>query len=471
MTRCLAICMRQPDNELIAAECLSLTGGAPDANGVAYCTSLDYVGRSSYIRHGVEIIAQAETFAELTTAIRRARFDATDFRIEWMAHAKQCPIGRMEAIVGVADAIELYYPNLDRPQHRFLLLARDDGFVFGEIVADSQRAYQTHLAKPYRTSSALPPRLARAAINLLPPTIRSMADLCCGSGTVAVEAASMGLEVWAADRDPLAVQITRANLDYFGYRGTVQVADAAEWGQQAEGLVADLPYGINLRRAQVDQLQALLDNAAQRAPVAVFLAAEDLSRRLGQAGFVDIELFRHRPSASGNPVTRVVHRCRSAVFQRQDSVDIAPVGRAADIGVVEDHQQAVEELIRGYHQAHADHDAEALRACHADAYFRFLGGNSDNPLDWLPDVYCSRDYMMEWGRDTAVNEATYQFSLRFISLRCNDELAVAVTQESGRWSRPDGEVIGSWEDKCCVWFAALIEGNWKIVGQYWRDAG
>ena len=345
MTRRLVICMRQPDNELIAAECRSLTGGVPDDNGVAYCDSLAYVGRSSYIRHGVEVIARAKTFAALTAAVRRAEFDATDFRIEWMGHARACPIGRMDAIVGVADAIEQYYPDLDQPQHRFLLLARDDGFVFGEIVADSERSYQSHLAKPYRTSSALPPRLARAAINLLPPETGSIVDPCCGSGTIPLEAASMGLTVLAADRDPLAVQITRANLDYFGYRGAVQVADAREWDRRAEGLVTDLPYGINLRRAEVAQLRALLANAARLAPVGVFLAAEDLSRRLLEAGFVDIELFRHRPQASRNPVTRIVHRARSAVFTGGSEPKIEPAIS------VSDDRRAVQDLIRRYHQA------------------------------------------------------------------------------------------------------------------------
>ena len=315
MTEKLAVCIREPDNQLIAAECRSLTGAAPDDNGIAFCDTLEHVERSSYIRHGVEVIARGATFDALCAAVARAEFDATDFRIEWMNHARDCPVGRREATIGVADAIERYYPNLDEPRHRFLLLAREDGFVFGEIVADYARAYQRHLSKPYRTSSALPPRLARVAVNLAPPSTASVVDPCCGSGTIPLEAASMGLTVYGADADPLAAQIAQANLRHFGYAGQVEAAAAETWGQKADVLVTDLPYGINLQRVEVDRLRAMLANAARLAPLAVVLAAQDLSRRLGEAGFVDIELFTHRTRTQGNALTRVVHRARSTAFE------------------------------------------------------------------------------------------------------------------------------------------------------------
>ncbi|MDA1192456.1 MAG: hypothetical protein O3A46_12335 [Candidatus Poribacteria bacterium] len=309
MTTRLAICIRQPDNDLIAAECLALTGGLPDENGVAVCETLEYVARSSYIRDGVEVIAQGETFEALTDAIRAATFDATAFRIEWMKHGNRVEIDRMTAIVGVANAITEYYPNLDHPKHRFLLLADDEGFTFGEVVAESDRGYQKHLSKPYRTSSALPPRLARAAINLAGRGVKSVADPCCGSGTIPVEAASMGLEVFAADRDDLAARITRANLDYFGYGGRVDTADAREYSQTADALVTDLPYGINLRPTESDELDALLANAARLAPVAVFLAGEDLTGRLIDLGYEQVERYIHT-SASGQSqrTTRYIHR-------------------------------------------------------------------------------------------------------------------------------------------------------------------
>jgi hypothetical protein len=59
-------------------------------------------------------------------------------------------------------------------------------------------------------------------------------------------------------------------------------------------------------------------------------------------------------------------------------------------------EEAVQNLIRRYHHSHADHDADALRACHADSYFRWLGNGSDDPTNWTPGAFCSRDYMMEW---------------------------------------------------------------------------
>ncbi|MEM6992274.1 MAG: nuclear transport factor 2 family protein [Myxococcota bacterium] len=131
---------------------------------------------------------------------------------------------------------------------------------------------------------------------------------------------------------------------------------------------------------------------------------------------------------------------------------------------------AVQDLIRRFHQAHADHDADALRACHADSYFRWFGNGSDDPKVWTPGAYCTRDYMMEWGKSEEVNTSTYAFEVEFLSTRANDELALAVAAESGSWTKADGTSLGIWDGAVTVWFAAKIGADWKISGFYRRDA-
>ena len=125
-----------------------------------------------------------------------------------------------------------------------------------------------------------------------------------------------------------------------------------------------------------------------------------------------------------------------------------------------------QDVIRRFHQAHADHDADALRACHADSYFRWLGAGSTDPSDWIPGAYCTRDYMMEWGKNEEVNTSTYEYDIRFASTRANDELAIVVTEETGSWTKADGTSLGRWEKAQTVWFVADTAEGWRIVGFY-----
>ena len=131
--------------------------------------------------------------------------------------------------------------------------------------------------------------------------------------------------------------------------------------------------------------------------------------------------------------------------------------------------EAAQDVIRRYHQAHADHDADALRACHADAYFRWYGNGSDDPQDWTPGAYCTSDYMMEWGKNEDVNTSTYDSNVRFLSTKTNEELAVLVTEDSGRWTKADGTLLSEWQETTVVWFLAKLSDTWKITGYYWRD--
>ena len=64
-------------------------------------------------------------------------------------------------------------------------------------------------------------RYARAAVS-------QVLDLCCGIGGDLLALAEAGLDVTGVDRDPLTVEVARANLAALGLRGRVRLADVTE---------------------------------------------------------------------------------------------------------------------------------------------------------------------------------------------------------------------------------------------------
>lgn len=309
MSEFLALCCRLPGNELVAAECRNLTGGLPDKEGVALCHSIERVVDAAYVHTGLRLIAQAETLPGLLEAVAGQHFSAQAFRIEYI-RLSPCPqVHRDEAVVALANVIPAS-PDLRHPKHRFLLVVGESRLWFGEILAETSRSYRLHEAKPGRTSSSLPARLARALVNLVSPPAQSILDPCCGTGSILLEAQVLGLQAAGADRSPRMVQLARQNLAFFGYSAEVYLADARKLFSSADAVVTDLPYGKFSRQKPLE-IQEILSQSAQLAPVGLFVASRDISEWLVSAGYQDIEVFQV-PKRSD--FTRFIHRARSAQF-------------------------------------------------------------------------------------------------------------------------------------------------------------
>jgi tRNA G10 N-methylase Trm11 len=300
-----AICVRLPNNALIAAECASLTAGLPEADGFAPCQRVENIPRAAYIRTGLQILVHASNLNQLLETVAQANFPAHEFRIEFSSLSRTHAISPRQAIIALADAIP-FYPNLERPQHRFLLVERHSGLCFGEIITESQHSYRIHDTKPYSISSALPSRLSRALVNLVSPPARSLLDPCCGTGSILLQAQSLGLQAYGADQNKTMVWMARANLAHFGYQAHVQHADARTCSQTADALVTNLPYG-RLLQAEESTIRAILERGRTLAPQAVYVAEQDISGWLAAAGYPQVTVY---PVSKHDGFTRYIHLAR-----------------------------------------------------------------------------------------------------------------------------------------------------------------
>jgi len=312
----VVVCVRTRSNEindLIAAECEQLTGGRPDAEGVAVCQTVEDIHRAAYVRTGLRRIAQAATFAGLLDVLRQTPLDLDNFRVDALYLSGRFPMPQQEAVVAAANAIYCR-ANVAAPRHRLLLVAQRGTFWLGEILAESAQSYTPHLKKPYHVSVSLEARIARALVNLVVPPARSnppqaagtLIDPCCGTGSILLEAAALGLTAYGADRNPKMAHMAQRNLLHFGYPPHVVCADARVWTQTADALVTDVPYGRQLESAE-DDLPAILANGARLAPLAVYVAGSDITAQLTAAGYGDVEVLR---LVKPNGFTRYVHRAR-----------------------------------------------------------------------------------------------------------------------------------------------------------------
>ena len=288
----------------MAAECASLAGAQPDAEGVAVVRSLELLPQSAYLTSGLRCLAEAPTLDELASLVAGMSFPAERFSLDLLRIAPGRPEHRKEVVLALANAIQ-DYPDLNNPLHRFLVVAGGRGLWFGEILSESEHSYKRHDRKPCHMSSSLPSRLARALVNLVYPSARSLLDPFCGTGSLLLEAQMLGLAAYGMDWNLNMVGMTRSNLEHFGYTAQVAHANALDCTWTADAIVTDLPYGRFLQEMDRQVLCAALRHLARLAPQAIYVAGEDLTPELLQAGYRQVQVFdvRKRPGSS-----RFVHQ-------------------------------------------------------------------------------------------------------------------------------------------------------------------
>ena len=301
-----AVCARIAGNDLVSIECENLTGGKPDSDGVAVCRSLDLIPRAAYISLGLRCIAQAETMDALVSQIAAASIQADRFRIDMLRLAPWTQVSERQAVIMAANALT-GAPDLDAPVRRFFVVAQKSCLWFGEVLAATQHSYRQHDTKPYRTTSSLPSRLARALVNLVTPPAQTILDPFCGTGSILLEANAVGISANGVDLNPKMAGMSRLNLEHFGYPMQVDFGDALDCHGKVDAIVTDLPYG-RILKIEPQRLKAILKHVVNLAPMAVYLAEEDISEILSEAGYRQIEVFGVRKS---HALKRFVHKARS----------------------------------------------------------------------------------------------------------------------------------------------------------------
>lgn len=305
----VTISARSARHGLIAAECLSLTGGVPNDDGVGPATSVDLVSRAAFVHMGLRVVTRAASFDELVQAVSGASFEADRWRVDLHDPSGRSHIGGTAAAIVMADVID-FGPDLRDPQHHFYVVPTNGEWLFAEVVAIADDGFRLHDDKPWTTSSSLDSRFARGLVNLVPHA-DSILDPCCGAGSIVLEAAAIGAQAFGVDWKPAMVGMTTQNLAHFGYDASIEQADSREHRQHADAIVTDLPYGHAID-ADEATIRAILENCAELAPSGVFVAPADFSIWLEAAGYAEVEVVRVMKRRG---FTRWIHMAQSERFR------------------------------------------------------------------------------------------------------------------------------------------------------------
>ena len=129
------------DAELIKAECLALTGHAPNSYGLAISDRYVDVKRGAYVKSCAAILFEAGSVAELLAQIKSAELYTEDFRVSAVRLPRNLQVDTME-IARIVGGVIGGKVCLTQPRVVFLTVVTSEKIWFGTSWTHDCRSYR-----------------------------------------------------------------------------------------------------------------------------------------------------------------------------------------------------------------------------------------------------------------------------------------------------------------------------------------
>jgi len=139
--------------------------------------------------------------------------------------------------------------DLENPDVRYRVIVGENAHVGKELAEIDRTQYEKRKNRllPFSSPISIHPRLARTLINLTASSDDcKILDPFCGTGTLLIEAAMMGMDVFGSDISEKMVAGSGSNLAKLGLKAKIKqldVGDISKFGIKFDAIVTDPPYG------------------------------------------------------------------------------------------------------------------------------------------------------------------------------------------------------------------------------------
>jgi tRNA (guanine10-N2)-dimethyltransferase len=139
--------------------------------------------------------------------------------------------------------------NLDHPAVKFRVIVGEKAHIGREIVEIDRTQYEKRKNRflPFNSPISIHPRLARTLINMTAKSNTSrILDPFCGTGTLLIESALMGMDAHGSDLSEKMIEGSRRNLKQLGLAADLRKLDISEisrFDKKFDCIVTDPPYG------------------------------------------------------------------------------------------------------------------------------------------------------------------------------------------------------------------------------------
>ncbi len=246
--------------------------------------------RSPFINERLAVLVEAETVEQLWGSIKGLKVGNSTFKVVYvksgrLSKEEKLSLQQRRLIEKQTGLLLDGTVDLVAPECLFGIMKLDRKWVFGELLT-SKAVWFQHQSKPHQYSTALSTRVARAVVNIAVPNPVGVKviDPCCGIGTVLIEALSMGIDIVGSDINFQVLPGTRENIQYFGYRTEITLADIRNVKGHFDVAIIDMPYNLCSVLSIEEKIKMLL-SARDFASKVVVVTIEPLDEILEHVGF------------------------------------------------------------------------------------------------------------------------------------------------------------------------------------------
>jgi len=240
---------------------------------------------SPFIKNRFEIIASSENYPELLKTIQGKNIRVEGFKVEYLkldGDAAERP-ERREKLKDIGYRID-GFPNFNNPSITYAICHYQNLWYFG-VLTKQNTAWLKHNKKPCSFSNSICMIIAKTLVSMASTgkTDNNLLDVCCGVGTIMLEACISGFNIEGCDINAKTCQHSRQNLAHFNYTSTVYCSDVKYLDKKYGAAIIDLPY--NLFSYSTDSItENIIESTAKLTGRIVIVSISDIGTIIKKSG-------------------------------------------------------------------------------------------------------------------------------------------------------------------------------------------
>ncbi len=241
---------------------------------------------SAFIKKRFDIILSSDDYLLLIEAVEKLNICDEGFKVEYLVlNGDETDYQRrLKKVKDIGYRIR-GVPEYYKPIKTYSLCYCKGIWYFGVLAKNSLDWYK-HKQKPFSYSNSININIAKALVNIARGTYKGkkLLDVCCGVGTIMLEACFSGISIEGCDINWKVCKQARANLSYFNYSTTVYRSDIKDINSRYDTAIIDLPYNL-FSCANEDTIAHIIRSASEIADRLVIVSMSDITKQIIDTGF------------------------------------------------------------------------------------------------------------------------------------------------------------------------------------------
>lgn len=199
-------------------------------------------------------------------------------------------------------------PNFSTPTITYAIGYYNNVWYFGNL-EKANPGWHIHKKKPYSFSNSINMDIAKSLVSLASKGNKAttLLDVCCGVGTVLLEACFSGFDIEGCDINPNSCSYTQKNLAHYNYTAEVHCSDIKDLNKDFDAAIIDLPY--NLYSYSSDAItENIISSTAKLCPRMIIVSIADIEPIIKNSGLKVID-FCHVEKRGKSSFTRNIWVC------------------------------------------------------------------------------------------------------------------------------------------------------------------